>query len=47
MISQTRLLAITDNSTQIAAYTYNGLRQRIKKTAGADTTIYHYDTRAT
>ena len=28
---------------QLAGYTYNGFGQRIKKTAGGATTIYHYD----
>jgi RHS repeat-associated protein len=40
-----QITSISDNSTQIAAYTYNGLRQRVKKVVtGGDTTIYHYDT---
>jgi RHS repeat-associated protein len=39
-----QIVTVTDNNTQIAAYIYNGLRQRTKKIAGSDTTFYHYDT---
>ena len=38
-----QITSILDNSTQIVAYTYNGMRQRVKKIVGTDTTIYHYD----
>ncbi len=38
-----RLITVTENTTQIAAYTYNALNQRIKKATSAGTTIYHYD----
>lgn len=38
-----RLIRITDQGTTVGEYVYNGKGQRIKKTVGADTTIYHYD----
>jgi len=38
-----RLIQITDQGTTVGEYVYNGKGQRIKKTVGADTTIYHYD----
>jgi len=38
-----RLIRITDQGTTVGAYVYNGKGQRIKKTVGADTTIFHYD----
>ncbi len=38
-----RLIRITDQGTTVGEYVYNGKGQRIKKTTGGDTTIYHYD----
>ncbi|MDY6839804.1 MAG: RHS repeat-associated core domain-containing protein [Thermodesulfobacteriota bacterium] len=38
-----RLIQATENSTTLAEYVYNGNGQRVKKAAGGDTTIYHYD----
>lgn len=38
-----RLITVTDNSTQTAAYTYNALNQRMKKVTSAGTKIFHYD----
>jgi len=38
-----RLIRITDQGATVGEYVYNGRGQRIKKTVGADTTIYHYD----
>ena len=38
-----RLITVTENTTQIAAYTYNALNQRMKKVTGAGTKIFHYD----
>jgi len=38
-----RLIQVTENSTVLGEYTYNGNGQRIKKTAGGETIIFHYD----
>ena len=38
-----RLIQVAENSTVLGEYTYNGNGQRIKKTAGDDTIIFHYD----
>ena len=38
-----RRIRITDQGTTVGEYVYNGKGQRIKKTVGADTTVYHYD----
>ncbi len=38
-----RLIQATEDSTTLGDYVYNGNGQRIRKAAGADTTVYHYD----
>lgn len=38
-----RLIRITNQGTTVGDYVYNGKGQRIKKSVGSDTTIYHYD----
>ena len=38
-----RLRSIYENGSPVAEYTYNGLGQRIMKTANNTTTVYHYD----
>ena len=38
-----QLQDITEAGTPLAAYAYNGERQRTRKTVGTDTTVYHYD----
>lgn len=38
-----RLVTVTENAAQIAAYTYNALNQRMKKAASTGTKIFHYD----
>ena len=38
-----RMIQASADGTPAAGYTYNGFDQRIKKTAGDITTIYHYD----
>ena len=38
-----RMMQASVDGAPAAGYTYNGLDQRIKKTAGDITTIYHYD----
>ena len=38
-----RLSDVTDTSGTLASYTYNGNGERLIKTAGGETTVYHYD----
>jgi RHS repeat-associated protein len=38
-----RLVMVEDNSGTLGEYTYNGLGQRVVKTANGITTIFHYD----
>ncbi|OGI40901.1 MAG: hypothetical protein A2140_08115 [Candidatus Muproteobacteria bacterium RBG_16_62_13] len=38
-----QLRDVTDAGSLLAAYTYNSARQRTRKTAGGQTTVYHYD----
>ena len=38
-----RLITVSDSGTQIAAYTYNALNQRMKKVTSTGTKIFHYD----
>ena len=38
-----QLTAVWDGSTQIGQYTFNGIGQRVKKVAGGETTVFHYD----
>jgi RHS repeat-associated protein len=41
--SSNQLIQVLDNLNQIAAYTYNGAGQRIKKVTQSGTRIFHYD----
>jgi RHS repeat-associated protein len=38
-----RLIRVEEDSNAIGEYTYNGLGQRVIKTAGGVTTLFHYD----
>jgi RHS repeat-associated protein len=38
-----RLTRVEENGQTLGEYVYNGLGQRVKKTAGRSTTIFHYD----
>jgi RHS repeat-associated protein len=38
-----RLIRVEENGQTLGEYVYNGLGQRIKKTAGGSTTVFHYD----
>lgn len=38
-----RLVQVTDSGITLGAYTYNSKGERVKKVAGGNTTIYHYD----
>jgi YD repeat-containing protein len=38
-----RLASVVESGTTVAAYTYNGRGERVKKVVGSNTTIYHYD----
>jgi RHS repeat-associated protein len=38
-----RLVQVEHGANTIAEYAYNGLGQRVKKTTGEATTVYHYD----
>lgn len=38
-----QLKEVKEEGTSKATYTYNGLGQRVKKEAGGETTLYHYD----
>jgi len=38
-----RIIRVEQAGQTLGEYTYNGLGQRVKKTAGGETTIYHYD----
>ena len=38
-----RLTLVEDDAVVIGEYGYNGAGQRITKTAGGATTVYHYD----
>ncbi|MCG8433990.1 MAG: DUF6531 domain-containing protein, partial [Gammaproteobacteria bacterium] len=38
-----RLVEVKDGANTVATYTYNAMGQRVKKIAGPDTTLYHYD----
>ena len=38
-----RIIRVEQGGQTLGEYTYNGLGQRVKKTAAGETTIYHYD----
>jgi RHS repeat-associated protein len=38
-----RLIRVEENSTVLGEYTYNGMGQRVVKTASGSTTVFHYD----
>jgi RHS repeat-associated protein len=40
-----QMVQVLNNSNQVAAYTYNGAGQRIKKVTQTETRIFHYDLR--
>jgi RHS repeat-associated protein len=40
-----QLVTVLNNSNQVAAYTYNGAGQRIKKVTQTETRVFHYDLR--
>ena len=40
-----RLIRVEENSNILGEYTYNGMGQRVIKTAGRVTTVFHYDFR--
>ncbi len=38
-----RLIQVVENAATLGEYVYNGQGQRIKKTAGGETTVFHWD----